>query len=283
MRRLIATTAILASTAILAGHPDRSQAPAPADNRVRVYVAGDTVTAPKLLHSPPIEVMKGKCKRPLEGQAALSFIVDESGTPRNITFLSVLGNDLDKLALQVVETDRFKPGMQNGAAVPVWQSAEVTMHACVEGTKDANGQPIDTIKPKSQPGQSLGTPQETPQQAIFTSNRSDPADSNGQPSKAYKVTGRGGVSAPISLMNVEAQFSEEARRKRIDGNCVVKLIVDAQGMPEDIKVVKSPGYGLDEQAVAAVSRYRFKPAMKEGLLPVPVEISVVISFKLYNH
>jgi TonB family protein len=283
MLRLIATTAVLASAAMLAGASDRARAQASAQDRVSVYVVGDTVTAPKLLPSPPIEVRKGKCKRPFEGQVALSFIVDESGTPRNITFLKVLGNDLDKLALHVLKTDRFKPGMQNGAAVPVWQSAQVTMQACVEGAKDANGKPIDTMRPRSQPAQSLGTPPETPPQAIFTSNRSSPVESDGQPPKTYKVAPKAGVSAPVSLNNVEAQFSEEARRKRIDGNCDVTLIVDAEGMPEDIKVLRSPGHGLDEQAVVAVNRYRFKPAMKDGLLPVPVEISVVISFRLYNH
>jgi TonB family protein len=283
MRRLIATTAVLASAAMLAGASDRARAQAPAQDRVSVYVVGDTVTAPRLLPSLPIEVMKGKCKRPLEGRVALSFIVDESGTPRNITFLRVLGNDLDKLALHVVETDQFKPGMQNGAAVPVWQSAEVTMQACVEGRKDANGKPIDTIRPRSQPAQSLGTPPETPPQSIFTSNRSNLAEPNGQPSKTYKVAPKAGVSVPISLNNVEAQFSEEARRKRIDGTCILTFLVNAQGMPENIRVTQPLGHGLDEQALAAVNRYRFRPAMKDGLLPVPVEITVEINFRLYNH
>ncbi len=40
------------------------------------------------------------------------------------------------------------------------------------------------------------------------------------------------------------------------------------------------GYGLDENAVGAVNRYRFKPAMKAGLEPVPVQITVEVNFRL---
>jgi TonB family protein len=58
------------------------------------------------------------------------------------------------------------------------------------------------------------------------------------------------------------------------------LIVDAAGRPRDIKVVRGLGLGLDAQALAAVQKWRFQPALKDGK-PVDVEISVEVEFHLY--
>jgi len=58
------------------------------------------------------------------------------------------------------------------------------------------------------------------------------------------------------------------------------LIVDAAGRPRDIKVVRGLGLGLDAQALAAVQKWRFHPALKDGK-PVDVEISVEVEFHLY--
>jgi len=41
------------------------------------------------------------------------------------------------------------------------------------------------------------------------------------------------------------------------------------------------GHGLDEKALEAVRKYKFKPAMKDGKTPVPVMINVEINFRLY--
>ena len=57
-------------------------------------------------------------------------------------------------------------------------------------------------------------------------------------------------------------------------------MVDANGMPQNEQVVKSLDPGLDQNALAAVAQYRFKPAMKDGV-PVPVKITIDVTFKLY--
>jgi TonB family protein len=46
-------------------------------------------------------------------------------------------------------------------------------------------------------------------------------------------------------------------------------------------VVRALGMGLDEKALEAVKKYKFKPAMKEGRTPVPVMITVEVNFRLY--
>lgn len=58
------------------------------------------------------------------------------------------------------------------------------------------------------------------------------------------------------------------------------LVVGADGLPKDVVVVNPAGYGLDEAAVKAVSQYRLKPALREGVA-VPVYLSVGVSFRIY--
>jgi TonB family protein len=91
----------------------------------------------------------------------------------------------------------------------------------------------------------------------------------------------GGVSAPVPLNAVEAEFSDEARRAKYQGVCLISLIVDAQGNPQNPRVVRALGMGLDEKAIEAVRKYKFKPALKDGRTPVPVMITVEVNFRLY--
>ena len=91
----------------------------------------------------------------------------------------------------------------------------------------------------------------------------------------------GSISAPIALNSVEAEFSDEARRAKYQGVCLISVIVDAQGNPQNPRVVRALGMGLDEKALEAVRKYKFKPAMKDGRTPVPVMITVEVNFRLY--
>jgi TonB family protein len=90
----------------------------------------------------------------------------------------------------------------------------------------------------------------------------------------------GGVSAPVPIFTPEAEFSDEARRAKYQGVVLISLIVDAQGNPQNPRVVRPLGMGLDEKALEAVRKYKFKPAMKEGK-PVPVMMSIEVNFRLY--
>ncbi|HEY2471964.1 MAG TPA: energy transducer TonB [Terracidiphilus sp.] len=94
----------------------------------------------------------------------------------------------------------------------------------------------------------------------------------------YRVGG--GVSAPVPIFTPEAEFSDEARRAKYQGVVLITLIVDAQGNPQNPRVTRPLGMGLDEKALEAVRKYKFKPAMKEGK-PVPVMMSIEVNFRLY--
>ncbi len=91
----------------------------------------------------------------------------------------------------------------------------------------------------------------------------------------------GGISMPSIIFEPEAEFSDEARRAKYQGVCLISLIVDAQGNPQNVHVVRALGMGLDEKAMEAVRKYKFKPALKDGKTPVPVQLSIEVNFRLY--
>jgi len=94
----------------------------------------------------------------------------------------------------------------------------------------------------------------------------------------YKVGG--GISAPTAISSPDPDYTEEARRAKKQGTCVLWLIVDSAGHPRDIKVIRGLGFGLDAKALEAVKQWKFQPALKDGR-PVDVQISVEVEFHLY--
>ena len=90
----------------------------------------------------------------------------------------------------------------------------------------------------------------------------------------------GGVSAPRVIYQPDPEYSEEARKAKYQGTCVLWLVVGPDGRPRDIKIARSLGLGLDEKAIEAVRTWKFEPALKDGK-PVAVQINVEVSFRLY--
>lgn len=90
----------------------------------------------------------------------------------------------------------------------------------------------------------------------------------------------GGISAPQPVSTPDPEYTEQARVAKTQGTCILWLIVDDQGRPRDIRVVRGLGMGLDAKAIEAVKQWKFQPAMKDGR-PVNVQISVEVGFKLY--
>lgn len=91
------------------------------------------------------------------------------------------------------------------------------------------------------------------------------------------ATGR--VSAPTVLYKVEPEFSEEARKAKYQGTVVLTIEVGEDGKPRGLRVVRGLGLGLDEKAIEAVSRWKFRPALKNGRA-VPASARVEVNFRL---
>lgn len=96
-------------------------------------------------------------------------------------------------------------------------------------------------------------------------------------SGVYRVGG--GVSAPTLLYKVEPSYSEEARAAKYQGTVVVGVEIGPDGMAHNAQIVRSLGLGLDQKALDAVSQWKFKPGMKDGV-PVTVAASIEVNFRL---
>jgi periplasmic protein TonB len=92
--------------------------------------------------------------------------------------------------------------------------------------------------------------------------------------------GRGGVTIPQVIFNPEPSFSDEARKSKTQGTVMLLLVVGKDGRPYDIRVRQSLGMGLDEKAIEAVNRWRFRAATLNGQ-PVATQIEVQMDFHLY--
>ncbi len=85
---------------------------------------------------------------------------------------------------------------------------------------------------------------------------------------------------PKLLASPDPQYSEPARRAKYQGTSVLWLVIDREGNSRDIRIARPTGFGLDEQAIAAVKQWHFQPAMKDGQ-PVDVQINIEVNFRLY--
>ena len=91
----------------------------------------------------------------------------------------------------------------------------------------------------------------------------------------------GGVKAPSVLFEAKPNYTEEARKARIEGIVLLQLVVRKDGSTDSFKVVRGLGYGLDESAISTIAnKWRFKPGTKSGV-PVDVQILIEVSFRLY--
>lgn len=104
-----------------------------------------------------------------------------------------------------------------------------------------------------------------------------PGSGGGFGGGVYRIGG--GVSAPALIFKVEPEYSEEARKAKFQGTVVLAVVVDEKGQPRDLKVVRPLGLGLDEKAIEAVKKWRFKPGLRNGQ-PVAVAATIEVNFRL---
>ncbi len=88
-----------------------------------------------------------------------------------------------------------------------------------------------------------------------------------------------GVTAPKPLYHPDPEYNDRARRKKISGMVILSIVVTPEGIVRDAKVTTSLDKDLDQQALKAVSTWKFQPATKDGK-PVPVRIAVETDFRI---
>ena len=88
-----------------------------------------------------------------------------------------------------------------------------------------------------------------------------------------------GARPPVLIYKREADYSEEARKAKYQGDVMLTVEVTETGSVSAVKVLRSLGLGLDEKAVEAVKQWKFKPGTQDGA-PTAMEANVTVSFRL---
>lgn len=176
-------------------------------------------------------------------RCTLSMIVSTEGTPLFIRVAHSAGEELDSAAIYAVRQSKFQAGLREQKPVPIRTMVQVAF------TGDHAPAVPEILKP---------TGRRTVQESGDAVVADDP---------------------PRLLNRVYPEFSEEARRKKVNGTVVLSTLVTEHGTPTDVRVLRGLGYGLDEKAVEAISQYKFSPAMKDGK-PIAQHVTVEISFRI---
>jgi TonB family protein len=88
-----------------------------------------------------------------------------------------------------------------------------------------------------------------------------------------------GVTNPEPITRVEPEYSEEARKAKYSGTVLLSFVVNTDGSTSDFQVERSLGMGLDQKAIEAVGKWRFRPGTSKGV-PVRVRAEIVVTFRL---
>jgi TonB family protein len=88
-----------------------------------------------------------------------------------------------------------------------------------------------------------------------------------------------GIEPPQLLREVRPLYTDEARRRAIEGEVVMEIVVRRDGTVGNVRVLRTLGSGLEQRAIAAVRQWRFAPATRRGSA-VDVLVEVAVGFTL---
>lgn len=100
-----------------------------------------------------------------------------------------------------------------------------------------------------------------------------------EPEPSGPITIHGGVERPQRVHYVAPQYTEMARKLRLEGPVILQTIIGVDGTVQEVKVLKGMNFGLTESAVEAVQQWRFEPATLNGQ-PVAVYYNLTVNFAL---
>lgn len=246
----------------------------------------------------PLSVQMGR-----QGKVCIEFIILRDGRVKGMTLSSTSGDvALDRAAWAgITASDPFAPlpneftgqylklrfhfyyspskntQFEGGAQISETQpsSAPGTQNPSVGGGESQS--PSDHTR--SQPTSSQGNAQASPSESE-TDNNSDKREP-GQPIRqdetVYEVGH--GITAPHPIHTPNPEYTDRARKKKLQGTVLVALVVTSEGEPRDVAVIKKLDPGLDGKAMEAVRSWKFEPATKDGK-PVAVHLQVEVQFRL---
>src|SRR5579864_3385354 len=204
---------------------------------------------------------KNALRNGIEGKVELRAVIAPDGKSKNLAVLS--GNsEFSQNAILAIRKWRFHPELRQGQPVETTYKVHVRFNPKLQ---EANSE-VELESPLPEPP------------PIFSLAKLDRQDSG---TEIHHVS-EPGMIAPKQLYSPEPEFSEKASLEREQGNVDIDLVVGVDGVPGNLQITCSSAPDLNDNAIAAVKQWKFAPATKNGK-PVPVEIVVEVSFRLYNN
>ena len=109
----------------------------------------------------------------------------------------------------------------------------------------------------------------------------------GDPARAASGTlagiarpGLAGVTVPACVYCPNPDYTDEARAAKFNGTVILQVVVTAEGRAENISVVRKAGYGLEQNAMETVRKWRFRPAKGPDGNPVPTTVPIEVTFRI---
>jgi len=113
-----------------------------------------------------------------------------------------------------------------------------------------------------------------------SSSRGGSGKGEGILGKIFSSRGRGNGARPRYAENPKPPYPEEAKKKRYEGEVVLRVEVLISGRVGQIEIKKSSGYELlDRSALTTVKQWRFIPAKKDES-PIPLWVNIPVKFQL---
>jgi protein TonB len=93
--------------------------------------------------------------------------------------------------------------------------------------------------------------------------------------------GVNGVGSPVCIYCPQPEYSDEARKAKYQGTVLLDVTVTADGRVLNPQVLKGPGLGLEEKAMAQVKNWKMRPAVGPSGKPVNCRVQIEVTFHLY--
>ncbi len=251
---------------------------APKPNAV-VYYAEDGVRAPELALTDFSPVVSNNCEYEGAGIVRLSLVVNTLGGSDSVSPLYPFDDDIDKAAVSVAKVDRFSPGSKDGVPVAVAQELQIKLTVCRVSIVNKDGTTSARLRLKSTPVQKLFPAPKQPLPALpRVQSQMQASPELAKESAKQFAKSHPDFSHPVPVETPEAEWPPEQRGK--EGVSLVILVVDANGQPQSLRIVRGTNEQFNEKALEAVAKYKFRPA-KDGNNPVPVRMSIVVNFRMH--
>ncbi|MDB5010109.1 MAG: TonB family protein [Mucilaginibacter sp.] len=187
----------------------------------------------------------------IQGRVYVQFIVEKDGSLSSVKVVRGPGHGLNEEAARAVKSSpKWIPGTQHGKAVRVQYTVPINF------TLAANKPTASAIV--------------HPDNNVYESVETEPAFP-------------GGIQEFYNFLSKTIKYPAEMREKKVQGKVYVQFVVEEDGSLSDIKAIRGPGSGSEEEAVKAISLSpKWNPGIQNGKT-VRVQYTVPVNFALADN